>query len=135
MKKTRHLLLLITIISAPLTAHGNTAIDTLLKEYQQAGADTFSAASGKALWMETHSAQKKPQKRSCTSCHAINPLDAGQHVRTRKSIEPIARSVNPERLTDLKQIRKWLKRNCKWTLGRECSAQEKGDILVYLKKL
>jgi len=135
MKKTNHLLLLITLITVPLSAHSNTAIDTLLKEYQQVGADTFSTESGKTFWMETHSAQKKPQNRSCTSCHAKNPLDVGQHVRTRKSIEPIARSVNPERLTDVKKIRKWLKRNCKWTLGRECSAQEKGDILVYLENI
>ncbi len=135
MKKTHHLLLLIALITVPLSAHSNTAIDTLLKEYQQAGADTFNAESGKTFWMETHSAQKKPQNRSCTSCHATNPLDVGQHVRTRKPIEPIAKSVNPERLTDVKKIRKWLKRNCKWTLGRECSAQEKGNILVYLENI
>ncbi|MFK5970948.1 MAG: DUF1924 domain-containing protein [Candidatus Marithrix sp.] len=31
------------------------------------------------------------------------------------------------------QIRKWFKRNCKWTLGRECNAQEKGDILKFIQ--
>ena len=44
----------------------------------------------------------------------------------------MARSVNPERLTEVKKLNKWFLRNCKWTYGRECTAQEKGDILVWL---
>ena len=47
----------------------------------------------------------------------------------------MAPSVNAARLSSRKQIEKWFKRNCKWTLGRECSAQEKGDLLAYLKTL
>jgi hypothetical protein len=31
------------------------------------------------------------------------------------------------------QIEKWLRRNCNWTLGRECSAREKGDLLSFLR--
>ncbi|MCW8907187.1 MAG: DUF1924 domain-containing protein, partial [Sedimenticola sp.] len=52
-----------------------------------------------------------------------------------KAIEPMAPTVNPKRLTEVKQIKKWFVRNCKWTLGRECTAQEKGDFLAYLKNL
>ena len=44
----------------------------------------------------------------------------------------MAPSVNPKRLTDRSKIEKWFKRNCKWTLGRECTPQEKGDILTFL---
>lgn len=44
----------------------------------------------------------------------------------------MAPSANPERLTDVRKIEKWFKRNCKWTLGRECSAQEKTDLLLYI---
>ena len=55
------------------------------------------------------------------------------HVCTGKSIELMAPSVNPKRLTDSRLIEKWFKRNCKWTLGRECTPQEKGDLLVYLQ--
>jgi len=47
-------------------------------------------------------------------------------------IDPMALSVNPERYTDPDKIEKWFLRNCKWTLGRECTAQEKGDVLTYL---
>lgn len=44
----------------------------------------------------------------------------------------MATSVNPQRLTDSAKIEKWFARNCKFTLGRECSAQEKGNMLVWL---
>lgn len=42
-------------------------------------------------------------------------------------------AVNPKRLSDPKKIEKWFLRNCKWTLGRECTPQEKGDYLTYLR--
>jgi hypothetical protein len=41
--------------------------------------------------------------------------------------------VNPDRLTDPKKIKKWFRRNCKWTLGRECTAAEQADVIDYLK--
>ncbi len=43
-------------------------------------------------------------------------------------------SAYPERLTDSKKVNKWFKRNCKWTYGRECTAQEKSNFLVYIEK-
>ena len=42
--------------------------------------------------------------------------------------------VNGKRLTSIKDIRKWLKRNCKWTLDRECTPQEKGDFLSFIQQ-
>jgi hypothetical protein len=41
--------------------------------------------------------------------------------------------VNPQRLTDPAKIEKWLTRNCRWTLGRECTAGEKADFIAYIK--
>ncbi len=58
----------------------------------------------------------------------------GKHNRTGKMIKPISPTVNPERLTDIKKIKKWLLRNCKWTFGRECTTQEKGNILLWLSQ-
>ena len=70
----------------------------------------------------------KPEgERSCTTCHGTDQAKPGRHQRTGKVIESMAPSVNPQRLTDVAKIEKWFVRNCKWTLGRECSAQEKGD--------
>jgi len=71
-------------------------------------------------------------ERGCVSCHGENPTASGTHVKTGKSIEPMAPSVNPARFRSAKKIDKWFLRNCKWTYGRECSTQEKADILTWL---
>ncbi|MCK5721690.1 MAG: DUF1924 domain-containing protein, partial [Gammaproteobacteria bacterium] len=43
-------------------------------------------------------------------------------------------SVNQASLSKVKKIKKWFKRNCKWTTGKECSAQVKADILAFIKQ-
>lgn len=90
-------------------------------------AGPFSAEAGYRTWYRVEA-----NGRSCTSCHGETLTVRGRHEKTGKPIEPMARSVNPERLTELKKMNKWFLRNCKWTYGRECTAQEKGDILVWL---
>lgn len=108
-------------------------VDQLLKEYQAQGANTFDAAAAARMWTREFRDAKSGRNRSCTSCHDQDLARPGKHAKTGKPIEPMAPSVNPQRLTDIKKIRKWLRRNCKWTLGRECSAQEKGDLLTWLR--
>jgi hypothetical protein len=100
----------------------------MLEELQMLAPVSFSAAAGKATWF------KDIDGRSCTTCHTESVLVSGRHERTGKVIEAMAPSINPQRLTDRKKINKWFLRNCKWTLGRECTAQEKGDILVWLSE-
>lgn len=112
-----------------------TPADMLLKEYQGETGGTFSAAAGEQLWNQTVTADKPPRERSCTSCHTADPRQSGKHVKTGKPITPLAPSVNGKRLSDIGEIRKWLRRNCNWTFGRECTAQEKGDLLSYLHTL
>ncbi|NOX44038.1 MAG: DUF1924 domain-containing protein [Gammaproteobacteria bacterium] len=135
MHKVNKLLLATCLTASPIITHSSAQIDELLNEYQQLGATTFSSESGKTFWSHTFNSPRAPVTRACSSCHTSNLIDSGKHVRTNKAIEPLAQSVNPQRFSDTKKIRKWLKRNCKWTLGRECTAQEKGDILTYLKDL
>ncbi len=72
---------------------------------------------------------------SCASCHTDNPAAAGLHTVTKKEIEPMAPSVNPARFTNTSKVEKWFKRNCKDVLNRECTAQEKGDVITYLMSL
>ena len=95
----------------------------------------FDAVAGEALWNKAFVDGKTGQERRCTGCHTRDPRQAGRHLKTRKPIEPMAPSVNPERLTDQRKITKWFKRNCKWTLGRECTHREQGDVLAYLRSL
>ena len=97
---------------------------------QQAG---YDAQRGKALWEQKYIVSGQP--RSCTTCHTNDPRQTGKHARTGKPIKPMAHSVHPERFTSQKKIEKWFKRNCKWTLGRLCTEQEKGDVLKYLNSL
>jgi hypothetical protein len=59
----------------------------------------------------------------------------GRHAKTGKTIAPLAPAANPERFTSLSQSEKWFKRNCNDVLARECTAQEKGDVLAYLMQL
>jgi hypothetical protein len=44
----------------------------------------------------------------------------------------MAASANPARYSDPAKVEKWFRRNCNEVLGRECSAQEKGDWLSYM---
>jgi hypothetical protein len=124
--------LLMLLASASHAASGNK-VDEVLARYQSQGASTPDAERGKAQWMQSYTNNKKGESRNCTSCHTKNLQAQGKHVNTGKPIEPLAPSVNAERLTDSKKIEKWFKRNCKWTLGRECSAQEKSDFLSYIR--
>ena len=134
MKKNLIILAIASIsLSNPLSVFATEAVDTLLTEYRTQNADNFNAEAGKSLWFQEFTNDKTGQLRQCTTCHTDDLRNAGKHVRTGKVIKPLAPSVNSERLTNLKDIRKWLKRNCKWTLGRECTVQEKGDILTFIQ--
>ena len=109
-------------------------VDNRLKAYEAQGASNFSSSRGEKMWHTDFPDPKNPGKqRNCGTCHTDNLKSKGKHARTGKVIDPLAPSVNSERFTDSKFIEKWFKRNCKWVLGRECSAQEKGDFLAYLR--
>jgi len=120
-------------LAMPLSIHASEAVDELLAEYRSQGATDFSAETGQTLWNQEFTHQKTGKIRQCIACHTDDLRNQGEHVRTGKTIKPLAPSVNPESLTKIKHIRKWLKRNCKWTLGRECDAQEKGNILSFIQ--
>ncbi|MCF6229392.1 MAG: DUF1924 domain-containing protein [Gammaproteobacteria bacterium] len=128
----------VMVFSAAIFFAANVAVagvaDEMISEFQQQGIQANGAA-GKSFWDTTFVDRKTGQKRSCASCHGDDLSQAGKHIKTGKVIEAMAPSVNAERLTQRKKINKWFKRNCKWTVGRECTAQEKADILVFLKTL
>ena len=104
----------------------------LIEDYQDAGAGPFSQSAGRSAWIQEHQSSSGGDTRSCSSCHGTDLTRAGKHIKTGKPIEPMALSVNPARLNDPKKVEKWFRRNCRWTLGRECSPQEKGDFIRFI---
>ena len=117
--------MLFSLISTLVAA---SPVDELLDTYRNAGAAEFKASRGETLWNQDFGG------RDCTSCHGKDLSKPGRHQKTGRVIEPMAPSVNSERLTDSKKIEKWFLRNCKWTMGRECTPTEKGDILLWLQQ-
>jgi hypothetical protein len=108
----------------------------LLKDYEGAARAQspsfagFYAERGMRLFRSTQGGDW-----SCASCHGETPTGPGRHARTAKVIQPLAPAANPQRFTDVAQVEKWFKRNCGDVLKRECTAQEKGDILAWLVTL
>ncbi|MDH5545211.1 MAG: DUF1924 domain-containing protein [Gammaproteobacteria bacterium] len=111
-----------------------TVVDDQLKAYQAQGAGSFSAQRGEQMWNKDYPDPEEPGKvRNCHVCHGKDFKASGKHAKTGKTIDPLSPSVNRERFTDPQFIEKWFKRNCKWVMDRECTPQEKGDFLMYLK--
>ena len=117
----------------PLPVYATSVVDQLLTEYRKQGAANFTVEAGKKLFFQEFRDRDSGQVRKCTSCHTEDLRNPGKHAKTGKPIDPLAPSANPQSLTDLKEINKWLKRNCEWTLGRECTPQEKGEALVFIQ--
>ena len=115
------------------TAAAADVVTDLLKQYERQGATGFAAANGESMWTRAFADAKTGDKRRCSTCHHEDLRRTGKHAVTGKVIEPLAPSANPKRLTDPEHIEKWFSRNCKWTLGRECTPQEKGDFLLMIR--
>ncbi len=88
------------------------------------------AERGQALFK-----QRQGGEWSCASCHGTPPTGQGQHASTGKAIAPLAPAFNAKAFSDSAKVDKWFKRNCKDVFSRECSAQEKADVLAYLIQL
>lgn len=90
----------------------------------------FSAERGKVLFNERHGGGK-PETPSCITCHGKVPQAMGE-TRAGKPIEPMAVSVTADRYADPAKVAKWFRRNCRSVLGRDCTAQEKGDFITFM---
>ncbi len=107
----------------------NTEVAKYLSSLKAEAKTEFSEAAGKEIFTKENI--KDGQKISCTSCHTQNLKGYGENKKTGKRIEPLAPSANPKSLTDVAEIKKWLKRNFNDVYGREGTAKEKGDVLTF----
>ncbi len=126
-------ILIIALLLNTGTALASTTVEKLLQDYRSLGAGPFNKQAGEQQWQSVHVPKEGEAGRSCSDCHGDNLKQPGKHLRTGKRIEPMAPAVNPLRLTDRKQIEKWFKRNCRWTFGRDCTPQEKGDLMLFIQ--
>jgi len=122
-------ILLLLAVSGSAWAAG---AEELIQAYRLEAGQAPSADRGHQLWHRRFTATDGGAARSCVACHGSDLSRPGRHLRTGKAIPPLARSVRPGALGDAGKVRKWLTRNCKWTLGRECTALEKADVLSFL---
>ena len=125
-------LALLALLLFPVVSFAaDDGLQQALAEFSGGGKLSFDAKQGEAVWTKKGD-EVDGKVRTCNSCHNLDHTKPGKHAKTGKPIDPMSRTVTHDRFTDLKKINKWLKRNCKWTFGRECTDQEKGDVLTYL---
>ncbi len=98
---------------------------------QDPGFKGFDAERGRKIFFAVRK-DKKGRDISCTRCHTKDLTSKGK-TTAGKVIEPLAPSVNKKRLTEVKEVKKWLRRNFKRVYGREGTAREKGDVLTFIK--
>jgi cytochrome c553 len=123
--------LLITVFCAAALSAASPEVDAYVQQLQAEAPLPFDAKRGEALFTSEHLG-KKGVKIACTSCHGTDLTQNGKNANTGKVIQPLSPKANPERLTSLKEVKKWLRRNFKDVYTREGTAQEKGDVLTYI---
>ena len=120
----------IAILSALCTsAQATTPAEQLAAYTAQAGVPA-QPSRGQQLFTTKHG-----KDWSCSSCHTAVPTVDGKHASTGKQIGPLAPAFNPERFTDAAKTEKWFRRNCNDVMGRECTVEEKADVLAWLQTL
>lgn len=91
----------------------------------------FDYKRGEQIFTTEHIG-KKGKLISCVSCHTADLSKNGLNEHTNKIIDPLSPHANPQRLTNVKEVKKWLRRNFNDVYKREGTALEKGDVIVYI---
>jgi len=92
----------------------------------------LSADAGRAFYIKEITLHGKSGKVSCSSCHTDNPAGQGEDVNTHKKIKSLAPAIDPKRFSDINKVEKNFEKHCLDIIGRDCTAQEKGDYITYL---
>ena len=121
------------LIGSSLLANAQSATTTPEKQLSRWSAEAGSTPNierGRTFFNTRHGGQL-----SCASCHGTPPTKTGKHANTGKAIDPLAPAFNSQAFTNQEKVDKWFRRNCKDVLSRECSAEEKADVISYLMSL
>ncbi len=101
----------------------------IMSAYAAKAASPPSAERGEKLFT---SKNKGGPFESCTDCHTAVPTRLGRDQLAEKSMPALAPAANAKRLTDANRVEAAFRMNCKDVLSRECTAQEKADIMSWL---
>jgi cytochrome c len=121
----KNLIISVSMLATATITQAAAPNDFLVKYEAQSGPS--SAERGQKFFTTKHG-----KEWSCSTCHGKVTKDTGEHVETQKRIKPLAPAFNPKRFTDEAKVEKWFKRNCEDVLGKECSPQQKADVLAWL---
>src|SRR4030067_1444880 len=126
----------------PMTAHAASQFNEEMKIFmhgleQQAKKEEpsfkgFNAEKGKEIFFKENKSEKHG-KISCVTCHTSDLKQKGKNESTGKVIEPLSPSADSSRLTNVKDVEKWLKRNFNQVYRREGTTIEKGNVLLFIK--
>ncbi len=128
---------LMTLIAGTLSFMQGSEIESYLNELraeakaQNPSFKGFDAKRGEKIFFSKHIG-KRGKEISCASCHTDDLSREGENIFTGKKIEPLSPVANPKRLSKVKKVKKWLRRNFKDVYKREGTAQEKGDVLLFI---
>jgi len=122
-------LIFLNLIAAR-SALSQTSPNDILVHYQAQAETQADSMRGQVLFNTRHG-----NDWSCSTCHGSPPTISGKHASSGKGILPLAPAANDKSLTSLKKTEKWFRRNCRDVLSRECTAQEKTDVVSYLLTL
>lgn len=119
--------------SIELSKDYNDYINTLKIEAKQENPTfvDFDKDRGEKIFTTQMFNQKANTQISCVTCHK-DLKSEGNNIFTNKTITPLSPSVNKDRFIDLKETKKWLKRNFNDVYGKEGTAMQKGDVLYYI---
>lgn len=126
-KRVSLLCLMSTFILITFTGMAHAATpNELLKKYEGLSA-AASPTRGESFFITKHG-----KEWSCSSCHDKAPNHDTHHIVTNKLIKPLSPNANSDRFTNEVKVEKWFRRNCNDVVGRECTSQEKADVLSWL---
>ena len=132
MKKLGTLVPILLVLIVPAAIWGSYAMAADAQQMQQAyekqAGQAANSQRGQVFFTKTHGGDW-----SCATCHTAKPTVTGKHTITGRPIDPLAPSANKDRFTNERQTEKWLRRNCKDVLQRECTAIEKADVIAFLR--
>ncbi len=115
--------------NAPMQKYINS-LKTEAKKSDSSFVD-FSVKRGKEIFTSYHIG-KKGKKIACASCHTLDLGANGKNVHTSKVIKPLAPSRNLKRLTNVKDVKKWLRRNFNDVYNRVGTPLQKGNVLYFI---